>query len=329
MLLPSSSDEKYHFIFGVAFAVGFHMGFYLIKTWRPHEEVILIEQLKELVLSGDWKTDNGFKPGYLQKLEEKIEVNIHVTDIMAFPHINSKILTWKKHHGCIQLALGETGCGFNTSTKILDCTNTTWIKVIRKDPTVSEMRYKPWPYYEDWMEVFGNDRAVGAPTEDIIDVVVEFEAEIVQPQVSVGQPSASNVAQNEFEMEGEGHEPTVDMSKAAAASQSSSKKRSHAESFGNREMIKALGEIFKSSNDLLGDIVKSIGCQYETNSAQTRKDVFNMLESITDLSLDERLDATDMLSKNTKHLEMFTVLLEAARSHYIRRLRDGDFDNHV
>ncbi|KAL8480719.1 hypothetical protein ACS0TY_027311 [Phlomoides rotata] len=299
------------------------------KTWRPHEEAILIKQLKELVSSGNWKTDNGFGPGYLQKLEEKMWANIHGTDIRAFPHINFKILTWKKHHECIQLALGETGCGFNTSIKILDCTNITWAKVIRKDPTVSGMRYKPWPYYEDWMEVFGNDCVVGEPAEDVMDVVVEFEAKDVQPQVGASEPSASNVAEDEFEMESESHEPTVDMFKSADASQSSSKKGSHAESFGNKEMIKALGDIFKSSDDRLGDIVKSIGCQYESNSAQTRKDVFNMLESFTDLSLDELLDSTDMLSKNTQRLEMFTGLPEAARSCYIRRLLDGDFDNHV
>ncbi|KAL8513657.1 hypothetical protein ACS0TY_012954 [Phlomoides rotata] len=130
-------------------------------------------------------------------------------------------------------------------------------------------------------------------------------------------------------MEDESHETTVDMSKAAAASQSSSKKRSHVESFGNKDMITALGEIFKSSDDRLGEVVKSIGCQYKTNSAQTRKDVFNMLESITDLSLDERLDAADMLSKNTQRLEMFSGLPKAARSRYIRHLLDGDFDNKV
>ncbi|KAL8473217.1 hypothetical protein ACS0TY_030154 [Phlomoides rotata] len=192
------------------------------------------------------------------------------------------------------------------------------------------MRYKPWPYYEEWLEVFGNDRAVGVPAEDVADVAVEYNVEDVQEEVGVGQPSPSNVGHDDdLDMEGESHEPTVAMSKDAAASQSSSKKRSCAESFGNQDMITALGEIFKSSDDRLGEVVKSIGCQYETNSAQTRKDVFNMLESITDLSLDERLDAADMLSKNTQRLEMFSGLPEAARSRYIRRLLDGDFDNKV
>ncbi|KAL8549444.1 hypothetical protein ACS0TY_008325 [Phlomoides rotata] len=162
------------------------------RTSRLHEEAILIEQLEELVSTSNWKNDNGFRPDYLQKLEEKMWVNIHGTDIRAFPHINSKILTWKEYHGCIQLALGETGCGFNT----LDYTDTTWAKVIRKDPTVSGMRYKPLPYYEDWMEVFGNNRAVGAPAENVMDVAIEFKAEDVQPQVGEGEPSASNVTQD-------------------------------------------------------------------------------------------------------------------------------------
>ncbi|KAL8502333.1 hypothetical protein ACS0TY_021464 [Phlomoides rotata] len=38
------------------------------RTWTPVEEKVLIGLMKELVANG-WKTENGFKPGYLLKLE--------------------------------------------------------------------------------------------------------------------------------------------------------------------------------------------------------------------------------------------------------------------
>ncbi|KAL8460917.1 hypothetical protein ACS0TY_032423 [Phlomoides rotata] len=101
------------------------------RSWKPYEELILMGHLKELVASANWKTENGFRPGYLQKVEEKIRISLPGTDLRAFPNINSKILMWKKHHGCIQLALGETGCGFNTSTKILNCSDPAWAKVLK------------------------------------------------------------------------------------------------------------------------------------------------------------------------------------------------------
>ncbi|KAL8534605.1 hypothetical protein ACS0TY_010572 [Phlomoides rotata] len=209
------------------------------RSWKPYEELILMGHLKELVASANWKTENGFRPGYLQKLEEKIRISLPGTDLRVFPNINSKILMWKKHHGCIQLALGKTGY-----------------------PTVSGMRYKPWPYYEDWMEVFGCDRAVGAPARDVADEAAEIVAEDAQPEVPVVEPSPSNVVQSnvvdEVEMKADSNESNVGTSKARDASQSSSKKRTHSQSFGKKEMITALGEIFRASDDRIGEIVKTL-----------------------------------------------------------------------
>ncbi|KAL8482638.1 hypothetical protein ACS0TY_025614 [Phlomoides rotata] len=264
------------------------------RSWKSNEETILIEQLKELVANRNWKTDNDFRPGYL--LEE-------------------------------MLALGETGCGFNTATKILDCSDTAWAKVMKKDSSVSRMQYKPWPYYADWLEVFGCDRVVGAPPTDVVHVAAKIEAEDSQPQVGVAEPSASNVAEDEFEMEADNHEPNVDTSKVRATSQSSSKKRTHSQSFGKKEMISALGEIFKAYDDQIGDIVKSITYEAKPAPTPTCKNVFNMLESITELSLDECLDAAELLSKNPQRLEMFIWFHEAARTHYVRHLLAGDFNH--
>ncbi|KAL8551700.1 hypothetical protein ACS0TY_000683 [Phlomoides rotata] len=304
------------------------------RSWKPYEELILMGYLKEMVASANWKTENGFRPCYLQKLEEKIRISLPGTDLRAFPNINSKILAWKKHHGCIQLALGETECGFNTSTKILDCSDPAWAKVLKKDPTVAGMRYKPWHYYADWMEVFGCDRAVGAPAQDVADEAAEIEAEGVEPQVGVAEPSPSYVVPSnvvdEAEMEADSNEPNVGTSKARDASQSSSKKRTYSQSFGKKEMITALGEIFRASDDRIGEFVKIIA--YEAVPAPTApkltcKDIFNMLDSMGQLSLDECLDAAELLSKNPQHLEMFTGFPDVARVRYVRRLLAGDFDH--
>ncbi|KAL8479691.1 hypothetical protein ACS0TY_026569 [Phlomoides rotata] len=233
------------------------------RSWKPYEELILMGHLKEMVSSANWKTENGFRSDYLQKLEEKIRISLPGTDLRAFPNINSKILVWKKHHGCIQLALGETGCGFNTSTKILDCSDPAWAKVLKKDHTVAGIRYKPWPYYADWMEVFGCDRAIGAPARDVVDEAAEIEAEDAEPQVGVAEPSPSYVVPsnvvNEAEMEAD--------------------------------------------------------------------NIFNMLDSMGQLSLDECLDAAELLSKNPQRLEMFTGFPDAARVRYVRHLLAGDFDH--
>ncbi|KAL8513270.1 hypothetical protein ACS0TY_019465 [Phlomoides rotata] len=41
------------------------------RAWTPVEEDVLVGLMKDLVAKG-WKTENGFKPGYLLKLEAGI-----------------------------------------------------------------------------------------------------------------------------------------------------------------------------------------------------------------------------------------------------------------
>lgn len=39
------------------------------------------------------------------------------------------------------------------------------------DPPAKVMRFKSWPYYEDWCEIFGKDRATGENSESFVDAV--------------------------------------------------------------------------------------------------------------------------------------------------------------
>ncbi|KAL8516775.1 hypothetical protein ACS0TY_015148 [Phlomoides rotata] len=66
------------------------------RSWTPVEENVLVELMKGLVAKG-WKTENGFKPGYLLKLEVEMMNKLPGTDIRANPHITSLITIWKKN----------------------------------------------------------------------------------------------------------------------------------------------------------------------------------------------------------------------------------------
>ncbi|KAL8528863.1 hypothetical protein ACS0TY_006361 [Phlomoides rotata] len=45
-----------------------------------------------------------------------------------------------------------------------------WV-MINVDTNARTMRNKPWPYYDDWCEIFGKDRAISEQAEDIVDTV--------------------------------------------------------------------------------------------------------------------------------------------------------------
>ncbi|KAL8508172.1 hypothetical protein ACS0TY_018665 [Phlomoides rotata] len=138
------------------------------RMWTTREEQVLINALKDLVLKGQ-KTNNGFRSGYLMKLEMALRVAFPTTDLQANPHIVSKLTTWKRSYGLLVTALGTTGVGHNTLTNQLDCTYELWEVVVKKDPAMKGIRYKEWPLYPDWIEIFGRDRATGEVAGDVLD----------------------------------------------------------------------------------------------------------------------------------------------------------------
>ncbi|KAL8552099.1 hypothetical protein ACS0TY_000962 [Phlomoides rotata] len=60
------------------------------RIWITREEKVLINVLKELVNKG-YKSDNGFRTGYLIKCKEALKVDFPKTDLQASPHITSKL----------------------------------------------------------------------------------------------------------------------------------------------------------------------------------------------------------------------------------------------
>ncbi|KAL8501910.1 hypothetical protein ACS0TY_021143 [Phlomoides rotata] len=67
-------------------------------------EKVLSEVMKKIVLEG-WKTENGFKIGYLNLLSTYMKQVFPNTDLKPEPHINSRIMVWKRNYH--SLATGE------------------------------------------------------------------------------------------------------------------------------------------------------------------------------------------------------------------------------
>ncbi|KAL8498086.1 hypothetical protein ACS0TY_021424 [Phlomoides rotata] len=111
------------------------------RIWTTREEKVLIDVLKELVNKG-YKSDNGFRTGYLIKCEEALKADFPKTDLQASPHITSKLTAWRKNYSSLVTAHTTTGVGFNTTTSQLECTDDQWESVVKTNPFMRGMRYK-------------------------------------------------------------------------------------------------------------------------------------------------------------------------------------------
>ncbi|KAL8488832.1 hypothetical protein ACS0TY_024947 [Phlomoides rotata] len=66
------------------------------RKWKYDEDAKLIEALLDMVNFGAYKANNGFKPGHLNYVEEKLKVSLPNSGLKAKPHIESRIKTLKK-----------------------------------------------------------------------------------------------------------------------------------------------------------------------------------------------------------------------------------------
>ncbi|GFP96264.1 hypothetical protein PHJA_001770500, partial [Phtheirospermum japonicum] len=131
------------------------------RTWSVEEEKVLVQGLKDLVTRG-WKADNGFKAGYAFMLEKHMAQHFPGTDIKAEPHITLKMHVWKKHYGSLSLMQSRSGFGWNDLSHTVTVEDDDiWAEHVKFNPSAKAFRFKAWPFYKDWVEVFGKDRATG------------------------------------------------------------------------------------------------------------------------------------------------------------------------
>ncbi|KAG6417987.1 hypothetical protein SASPL_120184 [Salvia splendens] len=116
------------------------------RGWTDREEAFLLATLKKLVAIG-WKSDNGFRSGYLHKLEDSLRQEFPWSDLKANPHLQSKIHIWKKAYGALSLVLARSGVGFNVHNDYkIDCDEEQWDQIIKVERAYHSMLGKAPPY---------------------------------------------------------------------------------------------------------------------------------------------------------------------------------------
>ncbi|KAL8517075.1 hypothetical protein ACS0TY_015346 [Phlomoides rotata] len=102
-------------------------------------------------------------------------------DIVVNPHINFKIHVWKKEYGALSDMLSKSGISWNSTTSMIDVEDeSVWEGCRRADPHVKGVRFKTWPYYTQWIEIFGKNRGTSENVVDPIDLVNELDRNVVE-----------------------------------------------------------------------------------------------------------------------------------------------------
>ncbi|KAL7246857.1 hypothetical protein ACSBR2_001881 [Camellia fascicularis] len=178
------------------------------RIWMKREELFLISAMRDLCNNPKWKVDNGqFKSGFYGELEKRIVMTFPESDLRAFPHIESKIKIWRKHSGLLYEMTELSGFRWNDTEKMVLVDNDdVWENFVRRQPSASSMRNKSFPYYEDWLVLFGKDKATSELAEDPADAVEALAVEEAMGEKGDGSPAKQfNVVDFECSMSTNGN----------------------------------------------------------------------------------------------------------------------------
>ncbi|KAL8540885.1 hypothetical protein ACS0TY_002215 [Phlomoides rotata] len=289
-----------------------------LRSWSRVEEDALIHCLTDIVNDG-WKAENGFKAGFLQELEKGMRKTLPCTDIVANPHINSKIHVWKKAYSALTDLMSKSGIRWNSTTSMIDVKDEgVWDACRRVDPQVKGIRYKTWPYYSHWLEIFGKDRATGENALDPNDLVNDLNRSIGQEQVGDIEEDCAPIPPievNEAEMNS-----VCKPTRVGKKQLSKGIKRKNIDVEVN-SLVDTLGEFMKQSQETFGDIAKGLGTSAEKNI--DNKHLNEIMNRIVGLKVADKLKVCDELVQNTNRLDFFMCLPPEEQDEYVWMLLDG------
>lgn len=145
--------------------------------WTNNEVDALIQALQEMASDPLWKTDGGFKNGYMTELRKMIQKKIPDFSKQVDPHIDSKLKWLKSKYHAICEMLKESGCKWDDTEKMIRCEREWYDSWIKRHKDAKGLWNMKFPYLDDLEIVYGKDRAIGAAVEDFEDAINSLEAE--------------------------------------------------------------------------------------------------------------------------------------------------------
>ncbi|XP_075515735.1 uncharacterized protein LOC142550546 [Primulina tabacum] len=247
------------------------------RSWNAREEV-LIQALKDVITKG-WKSENGFKAGYLNLLENAMQEAIPGSSLRGNPHINLKIHVWKKTYSALVTLLSKSGVGWNDSNNTVDVTDETWEALVKTDPTIRSMRHKQWTHYHDWCEIFGNDRAIGERAtnfENALHEVLNIDNELPTAAWLADTP-AFNTVDDAEDSKSDTNTPSS-KPKECVTSKTKKRKKTTDDEHTIVEAIKNLADITRNT---MTDLIKKLDSEDKLSDAQD--EVLSALDGMTHL----------------------------------------------
>uniref|UniRef100_A0A803N5Y7 Myb/SANT-like domain-containing protein n=1 Tax=Chenopodium quinoa TaxID=63459 RepID=A0A803N5Y7_CHEQI len=164
------------------------------RYWTYEEDAVLIRYLHELSCDPKWKCENGFKNGYMNKLEEMINGVLPNCGLRAVPHIESRIKHWSEKYSAFAEMLSTSGFGWDAEKKLLQVDKVVYDEWVKTHKKAKGLFGVPFIHYETLAEIYAKDKATGDASESFVDAIEEMDQEIDKQPFNVQSDEEDDVS---------------------------------------------------------------------------------------------------------------------------------------
>ncbi|KAJ9542050.1 hypothetical protein OSB04_028556 [Centaurea solstitialis] len=272
--------------------------------WSTDEESKLVEALVNMTNTGTFKADNGFKVGYLQHLEEALKVSLPNSNLLANPHISSKMKTIKRDWQCVyDMVNGSntSGFGYDPERKCVTAEESVWEAYLQVHKDATRWKNKSFPHYEDLCIVFGKDRAQGNRARDFVEMEQEVNVEETQ-ESDDDLLDSDNAASRNTNLQNDEASPSVISRKRKSRSD---------DGFNN-----AVGLITESLKEISKDLSQGIKFDMKINEMSDK--IPSEIFKLTSLTQTEKFKALTKIRGDSVNLQNFWQMGEEHREAWVK-----------
>ncbi|CAA0841476.1 Unknown protein [Striga hermonthica] len=216
--------------------------------------------------------------------------------------------------------MGTSGFGWSEIGNMLDVKDPEWKAYLKVQPKVKSMRLKSWPFYADWVEIFGKDRATGEGARGFTDAVNDVLLNKDTQPIPV-HTTPPHVPNNTFDPL---HENVMESSSAQGGENSVSSKgkrvlkRQREVQQVDSQIVGMLSSLCANANDRLAEIAK--GAVFQNAAKEQRQSVYEALHEVPELSTGDKVAVARYLCKNNDKLDLFFTLDSEAKFSMVQQI---------
>ncbi|KAG6483806.1 hypothetical protein ZIOFF_060506 [Zingiber officinale] len=291
------------------------------RLWTKQEDAALVDCLVELSKDLAWKSENGFRTGYLVHLEKLMAAKLPSSSLKATPHIESRYKLLKRQfHAITEMLNHSSGFGWNDVEKYITSTKDVFDDWVKSHPAAIGLRNKEFPHLDDLIFVWGKDHATGANAETPADAVEEInlcDEEVDTSNTEIFAECYKGEESNDANQAIRKSE-TLDSSICPSNKKPTTKKRK--------------GKADDALDDLVGEIHKYVIAVTETNekmkgistyfkkqteSGDRKMKIYDELIELSEFSEQEIMDVEEHILKDEHKIDNFFALPKAFRRNYV------------